>query len=142
MTGPGAFCGQSSSTPSSVSTVPVGPGGAPVHELSLAEGILQLVERARERDPFERVARLRLEAGALCGVEVSALRFALAVIAAGTCLEAAVIDIDEPAAAAWCAPCEQAVSIRSRLEPCPLCGGHQLNVSGGTELRVVDLQVV
>ena len=112
-----------------------------MHELSLAAGILRVVEQARERDPFERVTHLRLEVGALSGVEISALRFALEAMAPGTCMAEALIDIDEPAAAAWCMPCSQTVTIRSRLDPCPLCGSHQLHATGGTELRVIDLRV-
>ncbi len=113
-----------------------------MHELSLAGGILQLLEQTRERDPFERVVHLRLEAGVLSGVEISALRFALEAIAPGTCLEQATIEIDEPAATAWCKPCSQSVAIRSRLDPCPICGDYQLQVTSGTELRVMELQVV
>jgi hydrogenase nickel incorporation protein HypA/HybF len=33
------------------------------------------------------------------------------------------------------------VTITSRLDACPHCGGFQLQPTGGTELRVVDLQV-
>jgi hydrogenase nickel incorporation protein HypA/HybF len=113
-----------------------------VHELSLAAGIVRIVEETRERDPFERVTHLHLEAGALCGVEVSALRFSLEAMAAGTCLAGAVIEIDEPPAMAWCMPCGQSVPIRSRLELCPLCQGAQLQPIGGTALRVVELLVV
>lgn len=113
-----------------------------MHEVSLAGGILQVVEQARERDPFERVTHLRIEAAALSGVDISALRFALESIAPGTCLAQAQIDIDEPAAQAWCMPCGQTVPIRSRLDPCPVCGGAQLQPTGGTELRVVELRVV
>lgn len=113
-----------------------------MHELSLAGGILRLLEQTQERDPFERVAQLRLEAGALSGVEISALRFALEAVAPGTCLEGAQIDIDEPPGSAWCLPCGQSVAIRSRLDPCPLCGGYQIQPTGGTELRVLEMQVV
>ena len=113
-----------------------------MHELSLAGSILQLLEQARAHDPFERVIHLRLEAGALSGVELPALRFALEAIAPGTCLEHATVDIDEPAATAWCTPCRQSVAIRSRLDPCPICGDYQLHVTSGTELRVMELQVV
>jgi hydrogenase nickel incorporation protein HypA/HybF len=112
-----------------------------MHEVSLAGGILQVIEQARARDPFERVTHLRLEAGALCAVDVSALRFALECIAPGTCIAQAVIDIDEPAANAWCLPCAASVPIRSRLDPCPTCGSFQLQPTGGTELKVIDLRV-
>jgi hydrogenase nickel incorporation protein HypA/HybF len=112
-----------------------------MHELSLAGGIVQLVEDAAEREQFTKVKVLRLEAGALSGVEVRALRFALESMVGGTCLAGARIDIDEPAATAWCLGCNQSVTILSRVDPCPQCGGHRLQPTGGTELRVVDLLV-
>jgi hydrogenase nickel incorporation protein HypA/HybF len=59
-----------------------------MHELSLAGGIVSMVEAAAEREHFRRVAQLRLEVGALAGVEPQALRFALTAIVPGTCLEA------------------------------------------------------
>ncbi|MEI8169081.1 MAG: hydrogenase maturation nickel metallochaperone HypA [Rhodoferax sp.] len=113
-----------------------------MHELSLAGGILQMLEQTRARDPFKRVMQLRLEAGALSGVDSSALRFALESIAPGTCLENAIIEIEEPAALAWCPHCSQSVQIQSRIDPCPLCAGFQLQVTSGSELRIMDLQVV
>lgn len=112
-----------------------------MHELSLAGGIVQLVEDAAQREQFSQVKVLRLEAGALSGVEVRALRFALESMVGGTCLAGARIDIDEPAATAWCLGCNQSVTILSRVDPCPQCGGHRLQPTGGTELRVVDLLV-
>ena len=112
-----------------------------MHEVSLAGGILRLVEQSQQREGFRRVSRLKLEAGALSGVEVSALRFALASLAPGTLLEGATIEIDEPPAAAWCMACAQAVTIRSRLDDCPLCGSAQVQATGGQELKLRELIV-
>jgi len=112
-----------------------------MHELSLAGGIVKLVEDAAAREHFRRVSLLRLEAGALSGVEVRALRFALDAVAPGTCLEGAAIEIEEPPGTAWCLPCGTSVEIRDRTEPCPRCGSHQIQATGGTELRVLDLMV-
>jgi hydrogenase nickel incorporation protein HypA/HybF len=112
-----------------------------MHELSLAGGILRVVEDAARREGFCRVSQLRLEAGALSGVEVRSLRFALDAVRAGTCLEPAEIIIDEPPGTAWCLRCGTSVQIDSRADACPLCAGHQLQPTGGTELRVVDMLV-
>ncbi|MCI1191889.1 hydrogenase maturation nickel metallochaperone HypA [Calidifontimicrobium sp. SYSU G02091] len=112
-----------------------------MHELSLAGGIVKLVEDAAVREHFKRVSQLRLEAGALSGVEVRALRFALDAVAPGTCLEGAVIEIEEPPGQAWCLRCAATVEIASRTDPCPVCGGHQIQPTGGTELRVLELLV-
>jgi hydrogenase nickel incorporation protein HypA/HybF len=113
-----------------------------MHETSLAGGILKLVEDTAARDPFTRVQRLTLRAGAFAGVEVRALRFALEAIAPGTRLHGAEIVIDEPPGRAWCLPCGETVGIAARGQPCPRCGSHQVQPTGGAELEVVDLVVV
>jgi hydrogenase nickel incorporation protein HypA/HybF len=112
-----------------------------MHEMSLAGGILQLVEQAAQRERFERVTQLRLEAGRLSGVEVRSLRFALDAIAPGTCLEGARIEIEEPPGCAWCLQCDASVALAERADPCPQCGGHRLQPTSGTELRVIDILV-
>lgn len=112
-----------------------------MHEVSLAGGILRIVEDAARRERFTRVTTLRLEAGRFSGVEVRALRFALEALAPGTCLDGARIDIDEPPGTAWCLPCGTSVPLAARTDPCPGCGGFQLQPTGGTELRVVDMTV-
>jgi hydrogenase nickel incorporation protein HypA/HybF len=100
-----------------------------------------LVEATAARDHFTRVAVLRLEVGALACVEPQALRFALSAMAAGTCLASAEITIAQALGTAWCAGCGSEVEIESRIEPCPLCGAYPLRVTGGNDLRVLDLMV-
>jgi hydrogenase nickel incorporation protein HypA/HybF len=112
-----------------------------VHELSLAGGILRMVEQARERDPFERVTHLRLELGALSGVDAGALRFALDAIAPDTCIAGAKIELAEPAAYGRCMDCGADTEVRSRLDACSSCGGFQWQAISGTELRVIELLV-
>ena len=112
-----------------------------MHEMSLAGGVLRLVEEAAMREGFGRVSVLRLEVGKLSGVEVAALRFALGAIAPGTCLAGATIEIDEPPGQAWCMPSGRLTPIKERGDACVHCGGYQLQATGGTELRVVDLLV-
>jgi len=112
-----------------------------MHEMSLAGGILKVVEDAAARERFTRVERLVLEAGALAGVEVAALRFALEAMVPGTVLEGAVISIEQPPGTAWCLRCCESVPIQSRLDDCPRCGSAQLAPTGGTELRVRELTV-
>lgn len=112
-----------------------------MHEMSLAAGVLRVVEDAAARERFSRVKRVTLEAGALAGVEVGALRFALEAIAPGTVLDGAAIEIDERPGRAWCLRCATSVEIASRADPCPRCGTWQLTPTGGTELKVRELIV-
>ena len=113
-----------------------------MHEISLADNILALVERSAAESGFERVRVLRLSVGQLAQVELHALRFALEALAPGTVLEGASLELDEPPGQAWCADCQQTVAYPERGPACPLCGGYALRVTGGTELRVVELLVV
>jgi len=112
-----------------------------MHEASLAGGILQVVEDTARREGFARVTVLRLEAGQLAGVEARALRFALEALAPDTCLQGARVEIDEPAGQAWCMACATTVALPQRGDACPQCGGYQLQATGGTELRIVDMLV-
>jgi len=112
-----------------------------MHELSLAAGILELVQAADRRDGFRSVGQLRLEVGALAGVEVDALRFALEAIAPGTYLAHAQIRIDTPAGTAWCASCAQEVSVSGFQDLCPACDGPLMRRAGGDQLRILDLRV-
>ena len=112
-----------------------------MHEASLAGGVLQLVEDTAVREGFSRLLSLRLEAGQLAGVDVRALRFALESLAPGTVLDGAQIEIEEPPGKAWCMGCAQTVAIAQRGDACPVCGGYQLQPTGGMELRVIDMQV-
>ncbi len=112
-----------------------------MHELSLADGIVQQVEAAAAREHFTRVVTLHLAVGALAGVQVQALRFALETIAPNTYLAGAHIAIDEPPGRAWCHTCAAEVTIDSRADPCPLCNGYPVKVTGGGELRILDLVV-
>lgn len=112
-----------------------------MHELSLAGSILRLVEQAAAREHFARVTTLHLEAGRLAGVEVQSLRFALQAVAPGTCLEGAVVEVDEPPAEGRCADCGASFTVEARAEPCPRCGGFNVMCRGGDTLRVVDLVV-
>jgi hydrogenase nickel incorporation protein HypA/HybF len=112
-----------------------------MHEMSLAGGVLDLVEQSAAREGFARVTRIRLRVGKLSGVEVESLRFALNAIAPGSCLDGAAIDIEEPPGRAWCMKCVQLTTIKDRGDGCEHCGGFQLQATAGSELSVVDLLV-
>lgn len=116
-----------------------------MHEMSLAEGILQIVENAAGAGTgpgnFGRVREVRLEIGALAGVEVEALRFCLDVVFRDSVAEGARLEIDTLPGQGFCLDCATSVQIQALYEACPRCGGYQVQATGGTEMRVKDLLV-
>lgn len=113
-----------------------------MHETALSQSIIDIVAAAQKRHGFSRIARLRLEIGTLSAVDPHALRQAFVVAAIGTAAEDAVLEIDEPAGQAWCMTCSKSVMLARRGDACPDCGGWQLMVQSGDEMRVKDMEVV
>jgi hydrogenase nickel incorporation protein HypA/HybF len=112
-----------------------------MHEVSLCEGIVSIVEAARARHGFARATRIRLEIGMLGHVDERALRFAFPSTAAGTAAEGAELDIETPPGTAFCTDCGVSVSIGRRGGDCPQCGGGRLLVQSGDAMRVIDMEV-
>lgn len=112
-----------------------------MHEMSIAEGVLDIVEETARREGIRAVRAVRLEIGQLAAVETQALRFCFASVVRGSIAEGARLEIEETPGRAWCFRCCASVPLASRVDPCPRCGSSQLQVSGGTQMRVKDLEV-
>lgn len=112
-----------------------------MHEMSLCEGVLQVLEESSLAQKFSKVKTVWLEIGALSGVEPEAMSFSFDVVVKGTLADGAKLEMIEVPADAWCMMCEKPVAIKQRYDACPDCGGHQLQVSGGEEMRIKELEV-
>jgi hydrogenase nickel incorporation protein HypA/HybF len=112
-----------------------------MHEMSLAEGILQIVEDAAAKQGFQRVKEIRLEIGALSGVEPEALSFCLEVALRNSVAEGARVEMETLPGQGYCLECGETVPINALYDACPRCGGYQVQATGGTEMRVKDLLV-
>ena len=112
-----------------------------MHEMSLCEGILQILEEQARSQDFRQVKTVCLEIGALAGVEAEAMRFSFEVVSRGTLADGARLEIRELPGEAWCMQCAAPVAVARRYDSCPRCGGHQLQVTGGEEMRIKELEV-
>ncbi|HHI71847.1 MAG TPA: hydrogenase maturation nickel metallochaperone HypA [Rhodobacteraceae bacterium] len=112
-----------------------------MHEMSICESILGVIEEQAAAQSFCKVRRVRLEIGPLAGVETEALRFSFDVVTRGSLAEGAALEILEPPVTAWCMPCAVPVKVGQRYDACPKCGSHQVQISGGDELRIKDMEV-
>ena len=109
--------------------------------MSLAEGVLQLIEDAARQQEFSRVSTVWLEIGQLAGVEVEAMRFCFDAVTRGSLAEGARLEIIATPGSGWCMQCSQTVALTEVFGACPQCGRHQVQVTGGTEMRVKELEV-
>lgn len=109
--------------------------------MSLAEGVLQLIEDSAKANRFTRVKTVWLEIGQLAGVEAEAMRFCFDAVTRGSIAEGAKLEIDATPGRGWCLDCAGEVMVAARYEPCPQCGGYSVEVTGGTAMRVKELEV-
>lgn len=112
-----------------------------MHEMSIAESILEIVEDAAHRQGFAKVKEIRLEIGALSGVEIEALRFCMDVVLKDGVADGARVEMERVPGEGWCMQCGVSVPVDALCDPCPKCGGYQVQPTGGTEMRVKDLLV-
>lgn len=115
--------------------------GRSMHEMSLAEGMLQLVEETARREQAQRVKSIVLEIGQLSSVETSALEFCFAAVAAGGPADGARLVIVDVPGAGRCLSCGRTVVMESLFGVCPDCGSHRLQATAGTEMRIREMEI-
>jgi len=112
-----------------------------MHELSIAQGIMDVVEAERRKHGFGAVHVVRLRLGALSGVDEDALRFAFETIRDGTCAAAATLDVASEQGMLTCRKCGARTPADDRPTACPSCGSADLAFEGGMDLDIVSLEV-
>ena len=112
-----------------------------MHEMSLCESLLQMLERQAPVQKFTRVRKVRLEVGIFACVEPEAMRFGFEALSHGTLAEGARLEIIQASGEAWCLICDRSVPVRARFETCPKCGHELVASNGGDELRIKELEV-
>jgi hydrogenase nickel incorporation protein HypA/HybF len=110
-----------------------------MHELSITQTVVTTVTQ-RMRDA--QVRRIRLEVGKLSGLVPDSVRFCFEMVAAGTTCEGATLEIDEPPGRAVCRTCGSAFDTADVLPLCDACGSADIEVRGGQELRIGEVEVV
>ena len=109
--------------------------------MSLCEGILQIIEDNAKVQAFKRVKTVWLEIGQLSGVEIEAMRFGFDAVTRNSIADGAKLEIITIPGQAWCMQCEKRVEVTQRFDACPDCGSYQLQVVGGDEMRIKELEV-
>lgn len=112
-----------------------------MHELSIAQSILGIVENTVKENNAVIVKELELEIGLLAGVEFEALDFALRVISNDSILRNTSIIVNKSEGKANCLDCGKIFTLNSLFESCPACNGYRYKIIKGKELRVKSILV-
>ncbi len=112
-----------------------------MHEMSLCERVIQILEESAHAQGFSQVKTVWLEIGELAGVEQEAIRFSFEVIRRGTLADQATLEIIHVPGEAWCNQCRIRLPMKQRFDACPECGSYPLQITRGEEMSIKQLEV-
>lgn len=108
-----------------------------MHELAIAQSV---VDAVLEQTQGRRVLAVRLSVGRLAGVVADALEFSFDLVAQGTDLEGARLEIDQPEGLLHCRSCQADVPRADLILLCE-CGSADVEVRAGRELMLTSVEV-
>lgn len=108
-----------------------------MHELGITRNIVAIVGEAARGRPVQCVT---LEIGTLSGVTKDAIAFCFDVVAQGTVLQNARLDILEIEARARCLSCGTEFTTATLFAPCS-CGSRRLKRLQGEELNIKTVEL-
>lgn len=113
-----------------------------MHELSVAQSILSIIEEEMAKNGLTRLGKVVIVNGELAGVITEALEFAWQAITIDTDREGSVIEIKEVPLELRCMTCgHRFFPGGAKYAPCPECGevlGHE--VLQGKELYIENIE--
>ena len=112
-----------------------------MHELSLAQNIVDIVKEYAEKEKAIKVNKVILEVGTISGVEKDALEFCFPIVAKDTIVSEAELIIEEIHVAANCKICNKTTDIDRVLFICKECNGRDYEIIRGKELSIKQIVV-
>jgi hydrogenase nickel incorporation protein HypA/HybF len=112
-----------------------------MHELSLAQNIVDIVHQYVPSDQTGAVKSVKLKLGDLSGVVSDSLEFCFSAIIADTPLKGMSLDIEHIPFTLHCKQCNATFVGEFGVVLCPTCGADTTEVVAGTEMQVVEIEL-
>lgn len=113
-----------------------------MHELGLAEGIVQIARQQIEVHGASHVNAIKLLIGDAVAVDPEALRFGFEVVVETIPeLRGAVLEIETAPYRGQCRSCSARFDIVDFSAWCPVCGAPSVDIISGNEFHVLDMDI-
>ncbi len=112
-----------------------------MHELSIAQNILSIVDNTASQNNASIVNSIELEIGTFSGVEIDALEFALETLMQNSKLRDTQLTIDIIQGKGLCNECGNDFEMASMYAGCGNCSSNSVSILQGQELRVKAINV-
>jgi hydrogenase nickel incorporation protein HypA/HybF len=113
-----------------------------MHELAIAESIVEAVRAKAAECSAARVTNVRLKIGEASGIVTDSLTFCFEMVASlDPILAGSQLSIDTVPHRAWCRHCAAEFPVTNFVARCPTCGEWSSEVISGTELQILDMEI-
>ena len=112
-----------------------------MHELSIAQALIDQVGAAAKAQGARRVVSIRVVIGTLSGVDPESLRMAFPLAAEDTLLADATLDVELVAASVRCAACGGVSTPEAPFIYCAACGSREVQIEAGRELFIRSAEI-
>jgi hydrogenase nickel incorporation protein HypA/HybF len=113
-----------------------------MHELAIAESIVEVVKEKAAECSAARVKSVRLKIGEASSIVIDSLTFCFEMLASfEPILAGTQLSVDVVSHRAWCRHCEQEFPVKNFVAQCPTCEEWSSEILSGTELQVVEMEI-
>jgi len=112
-----------------------------MHELGIAQSIMQIVLSEAERARARKVLNVTVKVGELAGVLPDSLTFCFNLLAKSTIAEHAALTIEKIPVRGYCSECQSKFIIEDNRYWCTTCGNKQIELISGRELQIGQLEI-
>jgi hydrogenase nickel incorporation protein HypA/HybF len=112
-----------------------------MHELGIAQNILQIVRQSVPPTNAADVRSIRIRVGRLSGIVPDSLEFCFGAIVHNTDMQKARLEIDQVPIVAECKDCTHSFQMDDLGFSCPACKSMNLQLISGRELEVVEIEI-
>jgi len=112
-----------------------------MHEMAIAQGILDIVFKTATEHKATKVTYVKLLIGQMIQVEPECLTFGFTALAMGSVAEGAKIDISIVPLVGKCNDCNREFAVQDYCFVCSYCNSTQVSLLSGRELAVDYLEV-
>jgi hydrogenase nickel incorporation protein HypA/HybF len=112
-----------------------------MHELGIAQSIMQIVLSEAEKARARKVLKVTVKVGELAGVLPDSLTFCFNLLAKSTIAEHALLTIEKVPIRGYCSQCESEFVIADHRYCCTTCGNKHIELVSGRELQIGQLEI-
>lgn len=111
-----------------------------MHELSIAQSILEIVLEQSRAHRMERVKSIKLQVGALAAVVPDSLTFCFDLLTRDTIVSGAVLEIETIPVVARCSECNILFEVENHVFLCPQCDRPTPDLVSGRDLSLLSIE--